>query len=154
MPTAVLLEIPCLYLIVSEIAFIRCSFRCCERCWAQYLSLIEKVVAGEERMEQRRHAHDVSLRASDSCLPKGGAAQLSFVPSPDGIVSRPLASEGIRGQAHEYPQMPAGASSSESSHLRSARIALSVRNSPLAVRQALCLAWASHSLKELLQSVS
>ena len=87
MPTAVLLEIPCLYLIVSEIAFIRCSFRCCERCWAQYLSLIEKVVAGEERMEQRRHAHDVSLRASDSCLPKGGAAQLSFVPSPDGIVA-------------------------------------------------------------------
>lgn len=62
-------------------------------------------------MEQRRHAHDVSLRASDSCLPKGGAAQLSFVPSPDGTISSRHA-----GQAHEYPLMPTGASSSESSH--------------------------------------
>ena len=61
-------------------------------------------------MEQRRHAHDMSLRASDSCLPKGGAAQLSFVPSPDGTTSHCHA-----GQAHEYPQMPTGASSSESS---------------------------------------
>ena len=53
----------------------------------------------------------MSLRASDSCLPKGGAAQLSFVPSPDGTISRRHV-----GQAHEYPLMPTGASSSESSH--------------------------------------
>ncbi len=77
----------------------------------------------------------MSLRASDSCLPKGGAAQLSFVPSPDGAVSRRPA-----GQAHEYPQMPAGASSSESSHLRSVRIALSVRITPPVVLWALSLA--------------
>lgn len=48
------------------------------------------------------------LRASDSCLPKGGAAQLSFVPSPDGTTSRRHA-----GHAHEFPQMPVTASSSK-----------------------------------------
>ena len=48
------------------------------------------------------------LRASDSCLPKGGAAQLSFVPSPDGAASR-----RHTGHAHEFPQMPVTASSSK-----------------------------------------
>lgn len=70
--------------------------------------MIDHARSGEERLEQRRHAHDAPLRASESCLPKGGAAQLSFVPSPDGTTSQRHA-----GQAHEYPQMPMGASSSE-----------------------------------------
>ena len=50
----------------------------------------------------------MSLRASESCLPKGGAAQLSFVPSPDGA-----SSDRHSGQSHEFPPMPMGASTSE-----------------------------------------
>ena len=82
-------------------------------------------------MEQRRHAHDVSLRASDSCLPKSGAAQLSFVPSPDGTVSH-----RHHGQAHEYPLMPMGASSSELSHSPIIRPAAFVRPLPISLRHA------------------
>ena len=50
----------------------------------------------------------MSLRASESCLPKGGAARLSFVPSPDGA-----SSDRHSGQSHEFPSMSMGANTSE-----------------------------------------